>query len=89
MEFRADTNLPEEELLKIGTYLGGILASELKLQPQEVTVKVEMREDPDDSETINIFYAISVKGKAPSELELFQAHRLFEHLMGFNDSMLN
>jgi hypothetical protein len=89
MEFRADTNLPKEELQEIGEYLGGILASELKLPPSEVHVEVEMREDPEDSDSIDIFYIISVKGRAPSDLELYQAHKLFEKLMGYDDMMLN
>jgi len=89
MEFRAEANLPEEELLEIGTYLGGILASELRLQPSEVVVRVEMKESPDDSENIDIYYRITIKNRTPNELEMFQAQQLFEKLMGYDETMLN
>jgi len=89
MEFRADTNLPEEELLEIGTYLGGILANELKRNPSEVRVRVEMQESPEDPETIDILYHISINNQPPNDLELYQAHQLFEKLMGYEETMLN
>lgn len=89
MEFIADPDLPEEELQRIGEYLGEILASELKLPPSEVRVEVRMEEAENDPETIEIFYIISVKGKQPNDLEMYQAHRLFESLMGYEETMLN
>jgi len=81
MDFVIDPELPQEKLDEIGSYLGDILAAELKRRPEEVKVEVMMTEDEDDSETINIIYVIKVNGKAPDDFDMYRAQELFERIM--------